>query len=270
MQIEEFRWRRWAPAGAFFGDAFLDRLVGRKAGGAGDVVLVMPVDLSRKQLICLRSVSNRLHGEKGGKTFLPEAKLALDLAFGLRIFGNKVADSEAAQSALELGEGVGVAGFARLVSKKAQAVGVEVVGEAVGKENFSNMGEVGEGGFGFNEGCPDDETGGVVDSQGEDLELFSGPPLVWRAVVLEKIAIALALPPTAGFGSAFERSAQQLGHVLEDIAADIGDGAFEGESAVEFVSQEAEVGRSASGERGAQEGLSFIRPSSSVVASGGT
>jgi hypothetical protein len=54
------------------------------------------------------------------------------------------------------------------------------------------MGEVGEGGFGLDEARPNNESGGVVDGQGEDLELFSGPPLVRGAVVLEKIAIALA------------------------------------------------------------------------------
>lgn len=112
MQIEEFRWRRQAPAGASFRDAFLDRLVGRKAGGAGGVVFVIPVDLDRKQLVCLRSVTHRLHGEEGGKTFLPEPKLALDLALGLGIFGNKVADAEAAEGALKLGEGVGIASLA--------------------------------------------------------------------------------------------------------------------------------------------------------------
>jgi hypothetical protein len=112
MQIEEFRGRCRAPAGACFGDASLDRLEGRKAGGAGGVVLVMPVDLSRKQLVCLRPITHRFHGEEGGKTFLPEAELALDFAFGLGIFGNEVADAQAAQGALELGKGVGVAGFA--------------------------------------------------------------------------------------------------------------------------------------------------------------
>jgi hypothetical protein len=86
--------------------------------------------------------------------------------------------------------------------------------------------------------------------------------------VLEQVAIALALPPTAGFGAAFERFAQQRGHVLEDIAADIGDGAFEGESAEDFVGQEAEVGGCARGEGDAQEGLRFSRPRGGVIASG--
>ena len=235
MQIEEFRWRCRTPAGACFGDALLDRFLGCKPGAARDVVFVVPVDLGREQLVCLLPVSDRLHGKEGWKTFLPKPELALDLALRLGIFGNQMADAETAEGTLELGEGIGVAGFAGLVSEEAQAVGVEVVGKAVGEENFPNVGEVGEGGFGLDKARSDDETGGVVDGQGEDLEFFSGPPLVWGTVVLEKIAIALALPSAAGFGAAFERFVQQRCQVLEDMAADVGDGAFEGEAAVEFV-----------------------------------
>lgn len=268
MQIEEFGWRCRTPAGASFRDAFLDGLEGRKSGSSGDVVCVVPVDLGRKKLVCLRPVADRLHGEKGGKALLPEAELALDLAFGLGIPCNDVADAEAAEGALELGKGVGVAGFARLVAEEAQAVGVEVVGKAVGEEDFPDMGEVGEGGFGLDEASPDDETGGVVDGQGKDLEFLAGPPLVRRAVVLEEIPIALALPSAAGFGAAFERFVQQRGHVLEDMAADVGDGAFEGEAAEEFVGQEAEVGGLGRGEGRAQECFGFIRPRSGVIASG--
>ena len=211
MQIEEFRWRCRTPAGACFGDALLDRFLGREPGAARDVVFVVPVDLGREQLVCLLPVSNRLHGEEGWKTFLPKPELALDLALRLWILGNQMADAETAEGALELGEGVGVAGFAGLVSEEAQAIGVEVVRKAVGEENFPDMGEVGKGGFGLDKSSPDDETGGVVDGQGEDLEFFSGPPLVWGTVVLEKIAIALALPSAAGFGAAFERFVQQRG-----------------------------------------------------------
>ena len=163
----------------------LDGLVGREAGAAGDVVLVVPVDLGREEFVCLIPVRDRLHGEKGGKAFLPKTKLALDFALRLGIFGNKVADAQTAEGALELGEGVGVAGFAGFVAEEAQAVGVEVVRKAVSEENFPDMGEVGEGGFGLDEARTDDETGGVVDGEGEDLELFSGPPWVRGAVVLE-------------------------------------------------------------------------------------
>ena len=57
--------------------------------------------------------------------------------------------------------------------------------------------------------------------------------------------------------------------MLEDMAADVGDGAFEGETAGKFVGEETEVGGSARGEGGAQEGLRFIRPGSGVIAPGG-
>jgi hypothetical protein len=97
------------------------------------------------------------------------------------------------------------------------------------------MGEVAEGGFGLDEARPDDETGGVIDGQGENLEFFSGPPLVWRAVVLEKIAITLAIPSATRFGAAFERFMQQPGHVRSDMIADVGSRAFESESAEKLV-----------------------------------
>ena len=86
--------------------------------------------------------------------------------------------------------------------------------------------------------------------------------------MLEEIAVALALPSAAGFGAAFERLVQQRGHVLEDMAADVGDGAFEGEAAEEFVGQEAEVGGFARGEGGAHEGLRRNRPRGGVIATG--
>ena len=94
------------------------------------------------------------------------------------------------------------------MAEEAQAVGVEVVGKAVGEEDFPDMGEVGEGGFGLDEARPDDEAGGVVDGQGEDLEFLPRPPLVRGAVVLEEIPVVLALPSAAGLGAAFERFAQ--------------------------------------------------------------
>ena len=68
----------------------------------------------------------------------------------------------------------------------------------MGEENFPNVSEVGEGGFGLNEACSDDEAGGVVDGEGEDLEFFSGPPLVRGAVVLEEVAVVGKKSPLPG------------------------------------------------------------------------
>jgi hypothetical protein len=164
MQVEEFRRRCGAPAGASSGDAFFDRLVGREPGASGDVVVVVPVDLSGGQLVRRRPGGDRLQGEQGGTAFLPEAELALGLAFGPGIFGDEAADAQT----------------------------------AVGEEDIPHMSEVGEGGFGLDETGPDHETGGVVDGEGEALKLVTGPPWVRRAVMLEEIRVALALPPAVG------------------------------------------------------------------------
>ena len=85
--------------------------------------------------------------------------------------------------------------------------------------------------------------------------------------MLEQVSVAFALPSAAGFTAAFKRFMQQCGHVFEDMAADVGDGAFEGEPAELFVGQETEIGRGTRGEGAAQEGLGFTRPGGGVVAS---
>lgn len=79
----------------------------------------MPFDLRGKKLVGLLPVNDALHGEKCGKSFLPKAELPLDLAFRLRVFGNQMADPEAAEGALKLREGIGVAGLAGLMSEEA-------------------------------------------------------------------------------------------------------------------------------------------------------
>ena len=103
----------------------------------------------------------------------------------LRLFGYVANATERAGGGLEFGVGLGVAIFAGFVAEEARDIGIAGVGKAVGEENFPDMGKVGECGFGLDKASSDDETGGIVDSQGEDLELFSGPPLVRRTVVLE-------------------------------------------------------------------------------------
>ena len=51
------------------------------------------------------------------------------------------------------------------------------------------------------------------------------------------------------------------------MAADVGDGAFEGESAVEFVGQKTEIGGFSRSKGVAQECFRFIRPRAGVIAS---
>ena len=128
MQLEKALHRGGPPAGKAIALVLFDCLPGCQAGGPADVILFIPGDLRGQQLVCLGMVADSFEAEKGGKAFLPEVKLPLDLAFGLRVFGDEVTHSEASQGSLKLGQGVGVAGFARLVAEEAEAIGIEVVG----------------------------------------------------------------------------------------------------------------------------------------------
>ena len=269
MQVEELRVGRRTPAGRGVRDAVLDGLVGGHAGAAGDVVGVVPGDLGGEQFVGLLAGGHSLDTEEGGQAFLPKAELTLDLALGLGVPGDEVADTEATEGALELGEGVGISGLARFVAEEAQSVGVEVVGQAVGKEDFPDVGEVGEGGFRLDEASSDDVACGVVDGHGEDLEALGGPPLVRGAVVLEKVAITLALPSAAGFWPAPQRFAQQVGEMLADVGPDVGGRTAESEAPREFVGKECEIGFGSGGQRVAQEGDGLGRPWGSAVPAGG-
>lgn len=228
---------------------------------------MVPVDLGSQQLVGLVMIAHRFETHERGEPLLPKAELTLDLALGLGIFGDEVADAEATQSALELRQGVGIAGLARFVAEEAEAVGIEVPGQAVGGENLPNMVKVGEGGFRFDEASSDDEAGGVVNRQGEDLEPFAGPPLMRGTVMLEEIAIAFSLPSAARFGTALERFAQKFRHAPANVFADVGGGSPEVETADKFIGQEAEVGGLAGGKGCAQEGVRFIWPRGGVIAS---
>jgi hypothetical protein len=199
---------------------------------------------------------------------LPEVKLTLDLAFGLRVFGDEMTHSETSQGSLKLGQGVGVAGFARLVTEEAQAVGIEVVGQSVDLKNPSDVLEVGEGGFGFDKACSDDAAGGVVNGEGEDLEAAAGPPLMGRAVMLEEVSVSFALPSSSRFWSACEWFPEEVRHVFEDVVSNVGNRAREGEAALDFISDKAVVGFFVDLENLFDEGSDFGWPWHLMISAG--
>lgn len=178
MQLEQAFLRRGPPAGKAIALILLNGLDGCQAGSPADVVLFIPVDLHGKQLVCLGMVANSFKAKKGRKAFLPKVELPFDLAFGLRIFGDKVTHAKTSQGSLKLGQGVGVSGFAGLVPKEAETVGIEVVGQPVGLKDPSHVIQVGEGGFGLDKASSDDAARCVINGEGEDLELVARPPLM--------------------------------------------------------------------------------------------
>ena len=178
MQLKKALHRGGSPAGKAIALVLFDCLAGCQAGAPADVILFIPVDLRGQQLVRLGMVADSFKAEKGGKAFLPEVELALDLAFGLRVFGDEVTHSEISQSSLKLGQGVGVAGFARLVAEEPETIGIEVVGQSVDLENPPDVIKVGEGGFGLDKASSDDAARRVINGEGEDLQPVTGPPLM--------------------------------------------------------------------------------------------
>ena len=187
-------------------------------------------------------VADSFEAEKGGEAFLPEVELSFDLAFGLRVFGDEVTHAKTSQGSLKLGQGVGVSSFAGLVAEEAEAVGIEVFGQSVDLENFSDVIKVGEGGFGFDKASSDDAARGIINGEGKDLELAARPPLMGRAVMLEEVSVSLALPSSSRFWSTCEWFPEQVRHVFEDMVSDVGDRAREGEAALDLISDKAVVG----------------------------
>ncbi len=130
------------------------------------------------------------------------------------------------------------------------------------------MGEVGEGGFGFDEARANDAAGGIVNGEGKDLKPLAGPPLVGRAVVLEQVSVALALPSPPGFGATGERFAEKSGHVSQHVVADVRDGAGKAEPTLQLVADEAEVGFFTRGQKPLHEASHLVWPRCLVIAAG--
>ena len=77
--------------------------VGGQAGGAADVVLVVPVDLRAEQWVGLFVVGNFFVGQQTDEAFLEGVEAALDFAFGLGVGGDAVGGAQGREGALELG-----------------------------------------------------------------------------------------------------------------------------------------------------------------------
>lgn len=213
-------------------------------------------------------VADSFEAKKGGKAFLPEVELPFDLAFGLRVFRDKVTDSETSQGSLKLGESVGVAGFARLVAEETEAIGIEVVGQSVDLENLPDVIKVSEGGFGFDKATSNDAACGIIDREGEDLEAAARPPLMGRAVMLEEVSVSLTLPSSSRFRPACEWFPEQVRHIFEDMVSNVGNRAREGEAALDLISDKAVVGFFVDLEHLLDEVGDFGRPLLLVISAG--
>jgi hypothetical protein len=267
MEIEQWDWGWGAQAGAFFLEGFIPSLVGGQAGGAADMVVVVPVDLGLEQLVGLGVVLDALVGQEGDQTSLEGAEAALDLAFGLGVGGDAVGHAQGGEGALELGMGVEAIGWAAM-AEEGQAVGVEAGWGAVGFQRGAEMGEMAPGGVAGHEGAGDDLAGVIVGGEDEGGIGWGRPPRMGRGVMLPEFADGGALPTPAGFGAGI-----LLGHELREVLANIRGhgraGAVEVEAGGQLIGQEGEVEGLAVGQEVGQEVMGGLGPSGVMVAAGG-
>ncbi len=204
-------------------------------------------------------------GHESEQTLLEGSKAAFDLALGLWGGSDQVGDVEGAQGALELAFGVGVVA-ARTRPEKAQAVGVDDLGNAVGLERLAEVEEVVPCRVGGDEAARHVEAGMIVDGEQERLFAGGGPPLVDGAVVLPKFADGGAAEPAIDtLLSGRER--YQVGEVKFDVGLDARTRPNKSTEAFQLVGDKLKVRRVLNGQEAFEKGVDLGGPEAAVVAS---
>ena len=194
-----------------------------------------------KNFVGLLPIAHVGVGHESDEATLACAEAAFDFSFGLRRWGDEMSDAQSLQSALKLALGIGVV-IAGAGSEKAQAVGVNGLGDPVCFKGSAEVGEVVPGGVGRDETPGDIEAGMIVNGEQENLLGQSGPPLVNRAVMLPEIADFGAAEPPVGAGFAFG-CWNQVREMNFDVGLDAGACAGEAAEPQQLVADELVVGR---------------------------
>ena len=200
MEVEQ----RWGgngeQVGALFFEGFVPSGVGGQAGGAADVVLVVPVQLGLEELVRGWEIGDAFVGQKGHEAFLKGVKAPFNFAFGLRIRGDAMGDAQSGEGALKLRMGVEAVGGGAMAEER-QAIGVERGGRAVFFDGSAQMAEVAPSRVAGDEGAGDDFAGMIVGGENEGGIRVGGPPRMGRGIVLPEFADVGALPAASGFGA---------------------------------------------------------------------
>ena len=217
------------------------KVVGAGTGGAGDGE-VLPVDLHLQDFISVLPTAHVGMGKKCDETLLESSESAFDFALGLGSRSDPVSDLQGPQGALEFAFGVGVIGGGT-GAEKAQAVGINAQGNAVGNKGGTEVLKMVPGGVRGNEAPSYIEARVVIEGEQEGLLPGCGPPLVDGTVVL---------PEFAGIGTAeaaigarlSRRGGDELGEVSFGVGFNGGTGAGKVEKPEQFVADELVIGRS--------------------------
>lgn len=264
VEVQQGHERKGAVLVAFFLEGQVPGGVRRQAGGATNLVLIMPRDLALQEGVGVFVVGDTFISQEGDEALLEGVEAAFDFAFGLGVRGDAMGDAQGGEGALELGVGVEAVGRGA-VAKEREAVGVERGWRAVLFEGGAQMAEVAPGGVAGGEGGGEDFAGMIVEGEDQGRIGVGGPPGMGRGVVLPAFTPGGALPAPPGFGAAFGRGAS-LRKVLADIGGDGSTGAWEVEPAGQFVGQQGEVEGLTVGQEVREEGVGGGGPLGVVIA----
>lgn len=125
---------------------------------------VLPIHLLLQHRLGVVISADLLVGEEGQHPLLKGAEATLDLAFGLRTWGDEMVHAQGCERPLELRSGIpAIAGG--LMPEKGEPVGVDGLRTAVAKERPTKVLKMGPGGVRGHEGGGDAPSGVVVDGE---------------------------------------------------------------------------------------------------------
>ena len=182
MQVQQGGRRTGTRDRALFGQGFFPGGIGAEAGGAangGVLALKLPIQDDLGGGIA----ADFFIGEDGDQAFLQGAKTAFDLAFGLRAGSDQMGDAQGGEGALELGTRIPIIRHG-IMTKEAQAVGVNDQGQGVLEEEAAKMLEMIPSGVSGDKDRAEQFAGVIIDGQQQGLFLVGGPPLVDGGIVL--------------------------------------------------------------------------------------
>jgi len=246
MEVQEWRHGGGAQAGAFFSQSAMPGVIGGEAGGAADIVLVVPLDLSLKEVVGGSKGGDFLIGQKGDEAVLEGAEAAFDFPFGGSVRSDAMGDAQGGQGALELGMSVQAVGGGS-VAEERQAVGVNASGHTIGFKGQAEMLEMAPSGVAGGEGGGEDFTGVIIDGEDEGGVSLGGPPRMRGGIVLPEFADGGALPAAAGFGARILRG-NQFWEMEAHIFGHGGAGTMEVKASGQFIGEQGEVERLAVGQ----------------------
>ena len=184
MEVQERHAGNRAVLVAFFFLCEFPGGVGGEAGGAADLMLVVPGDLRLEQGVGGGVVGDLLVGQQGDQTLLEGVEAALDLAFGLGVGRDAVGGAQRCEGALKLGMRVEEVGGGA-VAEEGQTVGVKGGGRTVLFDRAAQVREVAPGGVARGKGTRDDFAGVIVERQDE-----GGIGVVFRPAVGASLSVS--------------------------------------------------------------------------------